>query len=611
MFCKKCGAQLPEGVNFCNECGSPVQQPQTQQNQAQQDLQQNQQWNAQNAAGYQPQAPANVPTPEPAPYEAPVTPKAKKRWPIVAAIVAAALLVLCGGSALAMYFVPAADVFNLFHDENGERKSIGGKANNKGGDTWAEDIEAIAGFFENLDKSPSMSGANFDAKVSVSGETVGISGYYSLGDDFDDSAAYVKVSAGGETGEVALYDGDLAAYNGGQYGLMTDALDELEREIGLDIRDLIKDGGIDMDALIDFAQQYYDNAGIPIDLRDPMSAVENNEEFKELQKLLEDFSSDNEDAAKKAVKISKTDSSIEYSLDLAGSAELFFEFIEYAAENGTGEFQETAQGILDGMNEEEVDLNEIKEQVADMADEYKLEGPVCTITYDGDTPKTMELEFSMEVEGESVGISVTIERSEKYLESFSIKLDADSQGSVNGSVTLDDGYLDGINLSVDMGGQKMSFDLTLSNQGNPNIDKNKLSEIIDAAVNSNNSGGDDYYDYYGDFGDYDFDDYDYDDYGYDDYDSGDGDYLYPSDTQYITYGDLDGLDRGTVALMRNELYARHGYIFNKDEYKNYFGSKSWYVPMYSDQNTVVSMFSDIERANLNTLMSYEEDKGWK
>ena len=178
-------------------------------------------------------------------------------------------------------------------------------------------------------------------------------------------------------------------------------------------------------------------------------------------------------------------------------------------------------------------------------------------------------------------------------------------------MTLDDGYLDGINLSVDMGGQKMSFDLTLSNQGNPNIDKNKLSEIIDAAVNSNNSGDDDYYDYYGDFGDYDFDDYDYDDYGYDDYDSGDGDYLYPSDTQYITYGDLDGLDRDTVALMRNELYARHGYIFNKDEYKNYFGSKSWYVPMYSDQNTVVSMFSDIERANLNTLMSYEEDRGWK
>ena len=24
MFCKKCGAEIPEGKNFCADCGTPV-----------------------------------------------------------------------------------------------------------------------------------------------------------------------------------------------------------------------------------------------------------------------------------------------------------------------------------------------------------------------------------------------------------------------------------------------------------------------------------------------------------------------------------------------------------------------------------------------------------
>lgn len=85
-------------------------------------------------------------------------------------------------------------------------------------------------------------------------------------------------------------------------------------------------------------------------------------------------------------------------------------------------------------------------------------------------------------------------------------------------------------------------------------------------------------------------------------------YLFPSDRRYITYSDLIGKTKEEVALIRNEIYARHGYIFNKEPYKSYFESQSWYVPNpYFDD----FMFNGIEKANKEFLIQYEEDRGWR
>lgn len=92
-----------------------------------------------------------------------------------------------------------------------------------------------------------------------------------------------------------------------------------------------------------------------------------------------------------------------------------------------------------------------------------------------------------------------------------------------------------------------------------------------------------------------------------------GFYIWPTDTQYITYDDLAPLSRNEIMLMRNELYARYGCSFQNEEIRNYFMSQSWYTPN-PDQLAVsfnVELFSEIERTNLETIMSYEKAMGWR
>lgn len=89
-------------------------------------------------------------------------------------------------------------------------------------------------------------------------------------------------------------------------------------------------------------------------------------------------------------------------------------------------------------------------------------------------------------------------------------------------------------------------------------------------------------------------------------------YLWPSDSEYISASDLSGFNQDTVAAIRNEIYARHGYAFHSTRWQNYFSSKTWYHrDSTCTANTIDSRLSDVERANIATLVSYEESKGWR
>jgi hypothetical protein len=54
--------------------------------------------------------------------------------------------------------------------------------------------------------------------------------------------------------------------------------------------------------------------------------------------------------------------------------------------------------------------------------------------------------------------------------------------------------------------------------------------------------------------------------------------------------------------MRNEIYARHGYVFNSADLKKYFGSQSWYKPI---NNNAAVKLSNIEALNVDILKSNE------
>ncbi len=85
-------------------------------------------------------------------------------------------------------------------------------------------------------------------------------------------------------------------------------------------------------------------------------------------------------------------------------------------------------------------------------------------------------------------------------------------------------------------------------------------------------------------------------------------YLFNSDSAYITENYLKTLTEDQIALIRNEIYARHGYIFNTQKYNDYFSAKSWYKP---NPNFSTAMFNAIETANNETIIAYETKMGWR
>ncbi|HWL24670.1 MAG TPA: YARHG domain-containing protein [Ureibacillus sp.] len=79
-------------------------------------------------------------------------------------------------------------------------------------------------------------------------------------------------------------------------------------------------------------------------------------------------------------------------------------------------------------------------------------------------------------------------------------------------------------------------------------------------------------------------------------------YIIPnSDYAYLTYSDIAGFSNSDLRLARNEIYARHGYIFNSRELQNYFNSQDWYVP----DSSYNGHLSPVEKANVEFIKSHE------
>lgn len=71
----------------------------------------------------------------------------------------------------------------------------------------------------------------------------------------------------------------------------------------------------------------------------------------------------------------------------------------------------------------------------------------------------------------------------------------------------------------------------------------------------------------------------------------------------LTDQDLQNRDSRELRIMRNEVYARHGYIFKLPELREYFIRQNWYEPQFDDVN---NMLSDLEKENVEKIRKYEE-----
>jgi hypothetical protein len=73
----------------------------------------------------------------------------------------------------------------------------------------------------------------------------------------------------------------------------------------------------------------------------------------------------------------------------------------------------------------------------------------------------------------------------------------------------------------------------------------------------------------------------------------------------LTAADLRGKSGAELKIMRNEIFARYGYIFKTRDMKDYFAGQPWYRPTAAD---VTSKLSVIEKKNVELIKRFEGSK---
>lgn len=69
----------------------------------------------------------------------------------------------------------------------------------------------------------------------------------------------------------------------------------------------------------------------------------------------------------------------------------------------------------------------------------------------------------------------------------------------------------------------------------------------------------------------------------------------------VVYSDIVYMSSSDLRIMRNEIYARHGYIFDSADLRRYFMNQSWYTP-----RTKNVKLSSIEEYNVKVIKQYED-----
>ena len=73
--------------------------------------------------------------------------------------------------------------------------------------------------------------------------------------------------------------------------------------------------------------------------------------------------------------------------------------------------------------------------------------------------------------------------------------------------------------------------------------------------------------------------------------------------QKLTEKDLKNLRKLDLQIIRNTVFARHGYSFKKETYRNFFENADWYVPV---SNNVDADLTPLEKENVALLARFEK-----
>jgi hypothetical protein len=75
-------------------------------------------------------------------------------------------------------------------------------------------------------------------------------------------------------------------------------------------------------------------------------------------------------------------------------------------------------------------------------------------------------------------------------------------------------------------------------------------------------------------------------------------------TNQLLKSDVENLKKGDLLIIRNMIYARHGYSFKNRPLRVFFDAQEWYMPINTD---VKSELTDIEKKNIELILKYEKN----
>ena len=81
--------------------------------------------------------------------------------------------------------------------------------------------------------------------------------------------------------------------------------------------------------------------------------------------------------------------------------------------------------------------------------------------------------------------------------------------------------------------------------------------------------------------------------------------LFATNKQYYTKENFENEPKLVIYLAKNEIYARHGYIFKNEDLYNYFMGCVWYNPTCKAEDFDDSVLNEYEKANLEILASMD------
>lgn len=81
--------------------------------------------------------------------------------------------------------------------------------------------------------------------------------------------------------------------------------------------------------------------------------------------------------------------------------------------------------------------------------------------------------------------------------------------------------------------------------------------------------------------------------------------FYGSDTRYISQSEVNSMTLQEICYAKNEIYARHGRLFDSQELTDFFATKSWYYGWISPKDFSSSVLNTYETANVELLKNNE------